>query len=92
MRLVNVIKQLHHKIKQTKESHSSTIPINRVYYLTLSLPVTHCQGHNADLVTFKQQHFENGESKHCLHSIIFEEYLISFVVVFKLIDFALVVL
>ena len=38
--------------------------------------------------TFKQQYLENGESKHC----ILKEYSISFLMISRLIDFALAVL
>ena len=42
--------------------------------------------------TFGQQHLENGKSKHCLCRTFFKEYSTSFLIVFRLIDFALVVL
>ena len=44
------------------------------------------------LAYFKQQYLERGNSKLCLHKTVFKEYLISFLMVSRLIDFARVVL
>ena len=41
---------------------------------------------------FGQQYLENGKNKHCLYKMIFKEYSISFLMVCRLIDFALMVL
>ena len=42
--------------------------------------------------TFRQQYLESGKSKHCLYGTFFKEYSISFLMVCRLIDIALVLL
>ena len=59
--------------------------------LTLLLPVLRWAGDNTNL-TFKQQYFRDGKSKHCIHHTTFEEYSINFLEIYMLIDFALMLL
>ena len=42
--------------------------------------------------TFGQQHLKNGKRKHCLCRMFFKEYSTSFLMVWRLIDIALVVI
>ena len=57
-----------------------------VFHLTFSLPVTCSVSHNTN------QFLVNGESKHCLQKALSKEYLTSFLMISRLIDFAFVVL
>ena len=57
-----------------------------VFHLTFSLPVTCSVGHNTN------RFLVNGESKHCLLKTLSKEYLASFLMISRLIDFAFVVL
>ena len=42
--------------------------------------------------SFEQQYLENGESNHCLHKNVLQEYLISFLMIFRVTEFELVAL
>ena len=56
------------------------------------LHVLRCTGDNTDLHLKLNLNLKNGKSRHCFYQSIFKEHLISFLMVCRLIDFALAVL
>ena len=69
---------------------NTSVPFNW-YYLSPFAPCATLSG-SQYRPTFEQQYLENGKIKHCLCQTFFKEYSTSFLMVCRLIDFALLVL